>query len=118
MTDIKKNVEENKGNFQIVTEWQAQMNCQLNSLWSFTEWYQGIGGSPWSLHNQEKFKEIQYSSLEVVEVSRICLLTVLFGSTGYKKLRGIWEKESHRLWEKLYVVQDGASGTGCLDWVY
>lgn len=32
MTDIKKNVEENKGNFQIVTEWQAQMNCQLNSL--------------------------------------------------------------------------------------
>ena len=45
MTDIKKKKkeEENKGNFQIVTEWQAQMNCQLNSLWSFTEWYQGIG---------------------------------------------------------------------------
>ena len=34
MTDIKKKKkeEENKGNFQIVTEWQAQMNCQLNSL--------------------------------------------------------------------------------------
>ena len=33
MTDIKKKKkEEKKGNFQIVTEWQAQMNCQLNSL--------------------------------------------------------------------------------------
>ena len=119
MTDIKKKKRRRKqgklpdshrmaGTNELSIEFSVKFHWMISGYW----------GSQWSLHNQEKFKEIQYSSLEVVEVSRTCLLTVLFGSTGYKKLRDIWEKESNRLWEKLYVVQDGGSGTGCLDWVY